>query len=168
MNEQLNEAKNEKTQNNLNKFITFFLENEEFAVDIKKIKEIIGIMEITSVPNTPEYIKGVLNLRGKIIPVIDLRTKFGMEFKEYGERTSIIILEIQTDNGKVNIGTIVDTVTEVIQISDEQIEETPNFGVEVDTTFIIGMARIKDKVKIILDIDKILTSDEINTLNKVA
>lgn len=150
-----------------NKFITFFLDKEEYAVDIHKVKEIIGLMDITHVPNTPHYIRGVLNLRGKVIPVIDLRLKFGMEFKEYGDRTSIIVMEININDRKALIGTVVDTVSEVLQINEDDIEETPTFGVEVNTAFVLGMAKVKGKVKILLDIDKVLTTEEISVLKSL-
>ncbi len=150
-----------------NKFITFFLDNEEYAVEIQKVREIIGIMDITPIPNIPNYIKGVLNLRGKVIPVIDLRLKFGMEFKEYGDRTSIIVMEIDINGRKSSIGTAVDMVSEVLQISDEDYEETPYFGVDVNTDFIKGMAKVKGKVKILLDIEKVLTADDLSVLNNI-
>ncbi|MDH4128609.1 MAG: chemotaxis protein CheW [Spirochaetota bacterium] len=150
-----------------NKYITFFLDNEEYAVEIHKVKEIISMMHITQVPNTPEYIKGVLNLRGKVIPIIDLRLKFNMQFKKYGDRTSIIIMEIDVKGKKSFIGTIVDTVSEVLQVNDEDLAETPSFGVNINTNFVLGMAKVKDRVKILLDIDKVLTSDEINIINKL-
>ncbi len=147
-----------------NKFITFFLDNEEYAVEIQKVREIIGIMDITPIPNIPSYIKGVLNLRGKVIPVIDLRLKFGMEFKEYGDRTSIIVIEIHINGRKSSIGTVVDLVSEVLQISSEDFEKTPSFGVDVNTDFIQGMAKVKGKVKILLDIEKVLTADDLSVI----
>ncbi|GMT48655.1 MAG: chemotaxis protein CheW [bacterium] len=150
-----------------NKFITFFLDNEEYAVEIQKVREIIGIMDITPIPNIPDYIKGVLNLRGKVIPVIDLRLKFGMESKEYGDRTSIIVMEIDINNRRSSIGTVVDMVSEVLQISDEDFEETPSFGVDVNTNFIQGMAKVKGKVKILLDIEKVLTADDLGVLGNI-
>ncbi len=150
-----------------NKYITFFLDNEEYAVDIHKVKEIIGVMDITHVPNTPAYIRGVLNLRGKVIPVIDLRLKFGMNFKEYGDRTSIIVMEINVNERKSLLGTVVDTVSEVLQINEEDVEETPTFGVEINTDYILGMAKVKGKVKILLDIDKVLTTEELSLIKKI-
>ena len=124
------------------------------------MKEIIGIMNITSVPQTPVYVKGVINLRGKVIPVIDLRLKFGMDSLDYNERTCIIVVDIATKSGsKVIMGIVVDSVSEVLNIRGEEIEETPTFGVKLNTDYILGMAKVKGTVKILLDIDKVLTTD---------
>ncbi|MFB3924427.1 MAG: chemotaxis protein CheW [Syntrophales bacterium] len=142
------------------KYLTFGLGGEEYGLEILKVKEIIGIMNITSVPQTPKYVKGVINLRGKVIPVIDLRLKFGMEHLEYNERTCIIVIDIQSKSGnKVIMGIVVDSVSEVLNIKGEEIEATPTFGVKLNTDYILGMAKVKGTVKILLDIDKVLTSD---------
>jgi purine-binding chemotaxis protein CheW len=142
------------------KYLTFSLGGEEYGLEILKVKEIIGIMNITSVPQTPRYVKGVINLRGKVIPVIDLRLKFGMETLEYSERTCIIVVDIVTSAGtKVIMGIVVDSVSEVLNIKAEEIEDTPTFGVKMNTDFILGMAKVKGTVKMLLDIDKILTMD---------
>ncbi len=154
-------------KSSVNKYVSFFLDKEEYAIQIHKVREIIGIMDITPVPNTPKYIKGVLNLRGKVIPVIDLRLKFSMPFKEYEARTSIIVVEVDLNGRKSLIGTVVDTVSEVLQISEEDYEETPSFGVEVNTDFILGMAKVRGKVKILLDIDKVLTTEDLTIINKI-
>ena len=143
------------------KYLTFELAGEEYGVEILKVKEIIGIMNITSVPQTPEFVKGVINLRGKVIPVIDLRLKFGMNTKEYDERTCIIVVDI---NNMVT-GIVVDSVSEVLNIKEEEIEETPSFGVKLYTEYILGMAKIKEQVKVLLDIDKVLTSSDVSLLN---
>lgn len=149
-----------------NKYITFKLGREEYGVKILKVMEMIGgELEVTTIPNTPDYIKGVLNLRGKIIPIIDLRIKFGLEPKDYGDRTSIIILEIDMNDVKTPVGTVVDSITEVLQIEPKNIENTPKFGSDIDTHYILGMAKVKDKVKILLDIDKVLSGEEVNILN---
>lgn len=142
------------------KYLTFELAGEEYGVEILKVKEIIGIMNITSVPQTPEFVKGVINLRGKVIPVIDLRLKFGMNTKEYNERTCIIVVDI---NNMVT-GIVVDSVSEVLNIKEEEIEETPSFGVKLYTEYILGMAKVKGQVKILLDIDKVLTSSDVSLL----
>ena len=142
------------------KYLTFSLGGEEYGLEILKVKEIIGIMNITSVPQTPRYVKGVINLRGKVIPVIDLRLKFGMETLEYSERTCIIVVDIVTSAGaKVIMGIVVDSVSEVMNIKAEEVEDTPTFGVKMNTDFIQGMAKVKGTVKMLLDIDKILTMD---------
>ena len=164
----MSEQTQSKTQTGKkDKYITFFLDNEEYGVEIEKVREIIGIMDITPIPNTPKYIRGVLNLRGKVIPVIDLRLKFGMDFRDYEDRTSIIVMEIDLNGRKSPIGTVVDMVSEVLQISEEDLEDTPFFGVDINTEFILGMAKVKNSVKILLDIDKVLTAEELNVLNSI-
>ena len=150
------------------KYLTFFLEEEEYGIGILKVKEIIGMMAITSVPRTPEYVKGVINLRGKVIPVIDLRSKFDLESIEYTERTCIIVVEIDSEASTVLIGIVVDAVSEVINIKEEEIEETPTFGTKLNTDYILGMAKMEGGVKILLNIDKVLSSEEIADLEKTA
>lgn len=149
------------------KYLTFELDGEEYGLEILKVKEIIGIMKITSVPQTPVYVKGVVNLRGKVIPVIDLRIKFDMEPIEYSERTCIIVVDIA--NGAQNgfmMGIVVDSVSEVLNIASEEIEDTPTFGTKLDTEYILGMAKVKGGVKILLDIGKVLSVQEISSLFK--
>ncbi len=150
------------------KYITFFLEDEEYSIEIHKVKTILGMMEITPLPNTPNYIQGVINLRGKIVPIIDLRLKFGFDFQEYTDRTSIIVVEIEINNKTTPIGMVVDKVSEVLQVGDEDLEDTPYFGVNINTDFILGMAKVKDDVKILLDIDKVLTSEEAEIISKIS
>ena len=148
------------------KYLTFSLANEEYGIGILKIKEIIGMMPITSVPQTPEFVKGVINLRGKVIPVLDLRRRFGMEPMDYTERTCIIVVEIAGTAGNVMIGVVVDSVSEVLSIKAEVIEETPTFGTKLNTDYILGMAKIGKGVKILLDIDRVLGADEISQLEQ--
>jgi purine-binding chemotaxis protein CheW len=124
-------------------------------------------MEITAVPQTPHHIKGVINLRGQVIPVIDLRAKFGMETAEITEQTCIIVCEIKSGGRSFSTGTIVDNVEEVLDIVGEDIEEAPQFGSTVDTDFILGMGKIGDTVKILLDIDKVLAGDDFSGLTSV-
>jgi len=150
------------------KYLTFTLANEEYGIGILKIKEIIGMILITTIPQAPEYVKGVVNLRGKVIPVIDLRLKFGMQAIEYNERTCIIVLEIGDQNNEVMIGIVVDSVSEVLNIKGEDIEEAPHFGSTLDTEYILGMAKSENSVKILLNIDSILKTDEIAVLGKTA
>jgi purine-binding chemotaxis protein CheW len=142
------------------KYLTFTLADEEYGIGILKIKEIIGMMPITSVPQTPDFVKGVINLRGKVIPVVDLRRRFGMEAIDYTERTCIIVVEIQGQAGMVMIGIVVDSVSEVLNIKREDIEETPTFGARLNTDYILGMAKIEGGVKILLDIDRVLSAEE--------
>jgi purine-binding chemotaxis protein CheW len=148
------------------KYLSFSLSNEEYGVGILKVKEIIGMMPVTSVPQTPEFVKGVINLRGKVIPVIDLRRKFGMEAEEYTERTCIIVVEIEAEHGSILMGIVVDSVSEVIHLKNEDIEDTPTFGARLNVEYILGMAKTTDGVKILLDIDRVLTSQEITLLDK--
>ena len=148
------------------KYLTFTLAGEEYGISILKVKEIIGMMPITSVPRTPDFVKGVINLRGKVIPVVDLRLKFGMEEMDYTDRTCIIVVEIQTQTGTVMIGIVVDAVSEVLNIKEDLIEETPTFGAKMDTDYILGMAKMEGGVKILLDIDRVLSADEVVALDQ--
>jgi len=147
------------------KYLTFSLAGEEYGIGILKVKEIIGVMPVTPVPGTPEHIKGVINLRGKVIPVVDLRLKFGMERAESTERTCIIVVEISSRGNKIAMGIVVDSVSEVVNIKIAEIEDTPNFGAKLDTAYILGMAKIGQGVKILLDIDKVMTDREIQLLD---
>ncbi len=144
-----------------NKFLQFELDGEYYGVDILKVREINGMMDITAVPQTPRFMKGLINLRGKVVPVIDLRLKFGLAESEYDERTSIIVIEFKSIHGQVQMGIVVDTVSEVINVPAENIEPAPNFGVRLRSEYIRGMAKTKDRVIIILDIDLILTDEEL-------
>jgi purine-binding chemotaxis protein CheW len=150
------------------KYLTFSLAEEEYGIGILKIKEIIGMMPITTVPRTPEFVKGVINLRGKVIPVMDLRLKFGMEEIDYTERTCIVVVEIEGSSGTVMIGVVVDSVSEVLNIKGEDVEETPTFGAKLKTDYILGMAKMEGGVKILLDIDRVLSEDEIAALDEAA
>ena len=150
------------------KYLTFSLSGEEYGISILKIKEIIGMMPITTVPQTPEFVKGVINLRGKVIPVIDLRLRFMMKGIDYTERTCIIVVEIEGASGTVMIGIVVDSVSEVLNIKSEDIEDTPAFGTRLNTEYILGMAKMEGSVKILLDINSVLSSGEINILEQVA
>jgi len=138
------------------KFLTFFLGEEEYGLEILKVQEINGMMPVTRVPRVPDYVRGVINLRGKIIPVIDLRLKFGMDPVGETEETCIIVVH----SGGVQTGIIVDRVSEVMDISGDEIEEAPSFGVDIDTDYILGMAKSDGRVKILLDIDKILATHQ--------
>jgi purine-binding chemotaxis protein CheW len=142
------------------KYLTFLLNKEEYGIPIHDVKEIIGIMDITGIPKTPEFLKGVMNLRGKIIPVIDLRIKFGLEERKYTQKTCIIVVEIFIQETKQLMGVIVDTVSEVIGIHGEDIEQIADkdncFGEEI----FMGLAKVKGKVIILLDVEKILNQQE--------
>ncbi len=146
------------------KYLTFGLASEEYGLEILRVREIIGIMDITMVPQTPEYIKGVINLRGKVIPVVDLRTKFGMETTEYNRETCIIVVDVDS----VLMGIIVDTVSEVLDIQKEEIEPPPSFGAKLSTDFIMGIGKIKDKVVILLDVEQVLTLEEMSVVSSIS
>ena len=148
------------------KYLTFSLAGEEYGIGILKVKEIIGMMPITTVPRTPGFLKGVINLRGKVIPVVDLRLKFGMKEMSYTERTCIIVAEMQGGSGNIQMGIVVDSVSEVLNIKGMDVEETPAFGAKLDTDYILGMAKMNGGVKILLDIDKVLSAEEIAPLAK--
>lgn len=150
------------------KYLTFILKEETYGIGILKVKEIIGMMPITSVPRTPGFVKGVINLRGKVIPVIDLRLKFNMEAIPYSERTCIIVVEVDLNSETVLIGIFVDAVSEVLNIREEEIEETPTFGTKLDTDYILGMAKMDGGVKILLNIDQVLSVQEISFVKKAA
>ena len=150
------------------KYLTFTMAGEEYGIGILKIKEIIGMMTITTVPQTPDFVKGVINLRGKVIPVVDLRLRFGMEAIDYTERTCIIVVEIEGPSGTVLIGIVVDSVSEVLNIRAEDIEDTPTFGTKLNTDYIFGMAKMEGGVKILLDIDRVLSTEEVAALEKAA
>lgn len=150
------------------KYLTFVLAGEEYGISILKIKEIIGMMPITTIPQTPEFVKGVINLRGKVIPVVDLRLRFGMQKIDYTERTCIVVVEISGGSGTVMIGVVVDSVSEVLNIRAKDIEETPAFGTKLNTDYILGMAKSEGGVKILLDIDRVLSRDEVVQLEKAA
>jgi purine-binding chemotaxis protein CheW len=147
------------------KYLTFQLGNEEFGIRVLKVREIMGIQEITAVPQTPAHIKGVINLRGKVVPVIDLRLKFGLPAAEYTQRTCIIVTQVQGEAGAVMMGIVVDGVSEVLNLTAQEIEDTPDFGEQIATGYLLGMAKAKGKVKILLDIDKVLSSQELHSLN---
>ena len=142
------------------KFLTFFLDEEEYGLVILTVQEIMGLMPITRVPRTPVYVMGVVNLRGKVIPVVDLRLKFGMEAIEATDLTCIIVVQSE---GR-QFGLVVDRVSEVVDLLDADIEEPPTFGEGVNSDYIMGMGKSQDRVTILLDIDRVLASDELEQL----
>ena len=154
-----------------NKFLTFCLGQEEYGVEILRVREIIGIIGITPLPQMPEYVKGVINLRGKIIPVIELRTKFALPSVEYTEATCVIVVEVSEDNDSdhFQMGVIVDSVSEVLDIDRDDIEPAPRFGSALKTEYILGMGKVSDedqeKVIILLDIDKVMTQEDLASLS---
>jgi len=143
------------------KYLIFHLSGEEFAIPVLEVREIMGIQDITAVPQTPGYVRGVINLRGKVIPVIDLRLKFGLPQVEYTQRTCIIVVNVRGAEGAIVMGIIVDGVAEVLNLNPQDIEDTPAFGDGVTTGYLLGMAKVGNKVKILLDIDHVLTRQEL-------
>jgi purine-binding chemotaxis protein CheW len=150
------------------KYLTFRLAAEEYGLEILKVREIIGLMDITKVPRTPNFIRGVINLRGKVIPVLELRAKFQMDGIEDTEETCIIVVDVACETGSMLMGTLVDAVSEVLDIQENEIEEAPAFGVGVDTSFILGIGKVKNSVKILLDIDKVLTGVDVSVIDKIS
>ena len=146
------------------KYLTFLLGNEAYAIPVLKVREIIRMIPITAVPQMPDYIKGVLNLRGKIVPVVDLRLRFGIGTGAVTDRTCIVVVQLQSRaKRELLMGMVVDEVEEVLNINAGDIQETPDFGVSVDTSYILGMAMVKGKVKAILDIQKVVAAETIET-----
>jgi purine-binding chemotaxis protein CheW len=149
-----------KTDARAGKYLTFGLGKEEFAIHVMRVREIMGVQDITAVPQTPDYVKGVINLRGKVIPVIDLRLRFAMPAQEYTQRTCIIVVHIE----RMLTGVVVDEVSEVVTLQAADIEDTPDFGHGVATPYLLGLAKLKGKVKILLDINKVMSEREVNEL----
>ncbi|KMQ50543.1 Positive regulator of CheA protein activity (CheW) [Chitinispirillum alkaliphilum] len=151
------------------KYLTFSLANEGYGIEILKVQEIIGLMNVTRVPRTPNFIRGVINLRGKIIPVVDLRIKFGIEEKENTDKTCIIVVQVEELSGKhVIMGIIVDEVCEVLNVKADQIEPSPSFGASVDTDFIMGMGKAAQKVVMLLDVDRVLSKKEVDEVTQTS
>jgi purine-binding chemotaxis protein CheW len=146
------------------KFLTFLLGKEVYGLPIKKAKEIIGMMEITHIPKTQGYIKGVINLRGKIIPIVDLRLRFGMEEKTYTDRTCIIVIEVNATETMRLVGMAVDAVSEVVNIQKSDIEPPPQYDAQIEGDFLSGLGKTKEKVIMILDIEKILNREELSSI----
>ena len=146
------------------KYLIFHLGEEQFGTEVLKVREIMGLQDITSIPQVPEYVRGVINLRGKVIPVIDLRLRFGMAPQEYTARTCIIVVRNRQADGEMTIGMIVDGVVEVLNVMACDIEDPPDFGPGIVTPYLTGMAKVKGKVKILLDIDQVLNSVELDGL----
>ncbi|HUA87683.1 MAG TPA: chemotaxis protein CheW [Bryobacteraceae bacterium] len=155
-----------RTDPRAGKYLTFALGKEEFAIPVLRVREIMGVQEITRVPQTPAHVKGVINLRGKVIPVVDLRLKFGMAEREYTARTCIIVVQTEQDGAKMLTGVVVDEVSEVLNMQAGDIEDTPEFGRGVATPYLVGMAKIKGKVKILLDINLVMSAQDLHGLTR--
>jgi len=161
INEPAVESVNELGKRLAGKYLTFKLAEEEYGLEILKVQEIIRMQTVTRVPRTPEYVRGVINLRGKVIPVIDLRCKFGMSTQDDTDKTCIIVVQVHSAEHRVVMGVIIDEVREVLDIDAGSIEDTPSFGASVNTDFITGIGKVGETVKMLLDIDKVLTVSEV-------
>ncbi len=151
------------------KYLTFTLQRESYGIRVLQVREIIRLTDITAVPQMPAYIRGVINLRGKIIPVLDLRMRFGFPNTGHTEQTCIIVVQVTLPDGKSTaMGMVVDGVEEVLNIAESEIEETPDFGAQLDTDYILGMAKIKGSVKALLDIDKVIASDAAIAVQRIS
>jgi purine-binding chemotaxis protein CheW len=141
------------------KYLTFALGHEEYGLPVLKVREIIKVMDITQVPQVPGHVRGVINLRGKVIPVIDLRLKFGFSQQEYTERTCIIVVDVALSGSNVMMGIVVDSVSEVLNVTGAEIDQAPEFGDRVTTDYMLGLAKVKGTVKILLSLDRVLGAD---------
>ena len=149
-------------------FLTFVLAGEEYGVDILRVQEIKGWDAVTQIPNTPEYIRGVINLRGTIVPIIDMRLRFNLEPMEYGPMTVVIVLKVEGGEKSRTMGIVVDGVSDTYNIPDDAIKPSPDFGAAVDTAFVHGLATVDEKMVIILNIDQMLNSKELATLDSIS
>ena len=159
-------ARRTTCQSAAGQYLSFYLGKEEYAIQVPKVREIIKLQHITCVPETPAEMKGVINLRGKVIPVIDLRLRFGLPAKEHGRRTCIIVVELNCIGGLM--GLIVDEAVEVLALQESDVEDIPDFGREAESSYLLGMARVKDQVKILLDIDEALAARDLSGLTALA
>ena len=146
-----------------NQFLTFILAGEEYGVDILRVQEIKGWDDATEIPNTPEFIQGVMNLRGTIVPIIDLRIRFNLPKVEYSNMTVVVVLNTHSDKGERTMGFVVDAVSEVYNVSNEELKDAPDFGGSIDTQFINGLATVDEKMLILLDIDRLVDVDVIDS-----
>src|SRR3954470_9451218 len=143
------------------KYLTVVLDNEAYGIAVLKVREIIRMQKITPVPQMPGFVKGVINLRGRVIPVVDLRVKFGLK-AEFAERTCIVVVQVKLPTEQiVQMGLIVDSVEEVVTLAAAEIEPTPDFGAKIDTTYLLGMAKVKGQVKTLLDIDRVVAPETV-------
>jgi purine-binding chemotaxis protein CheW len=145
-----------QTRAKAGKYLTFALGKEEYGIEILKVREIIGYMTITAVPQMPDYVRGIINLRGQVIPVVDLRSRFAMEPKEITDQTCIIVVDIHHESRSFNAGLVVDHVQEVLNIENGNIDDAPQFGTEVNTDFLLGIGKSGSTIKLLLDIDRVL------------
>ncbi|MCK4743227.1 MAG: chemotaxis protein CheW [Sulfuriflexus sp.] len=165
---ELNSIIGSELDSDADQFLTFILGEEEYGVDILRVQEIKGWDSVTPIPNTPDYIKGVINLRGTIVPIVDLRQRFNMPEIEYGPITVVIVLKIECADRDRIMGIVVDGVSDVYDVPQEEMKEPPDFGNVVDTEFVRGLATVEEKMIIILDIDHLLSGSEIKATDGLA
>ncbi len=165
-----NMASNEASQkeDNIRQFLTFYLKDELFCLPIELIKEIIGFSKLTHVPMVPDFIKGIINLRGLVVPVIDLSIRFGWDASEVNKRSCIVILELAHEEQTLEIGVSIDSVSEVIELTENDIGPAPSFGSKIRTDFISKMIKIEDEFVVVLDVEKVLSIDELSMMQEVS
>ncbi|OQY34242.1 MAG: chemotaxis protein CheW [Spirochaetaceae bacterium 4572_59] len=155
----------ESSEDKTTQYLTFTINNETYALKVINVKEVLEFTTVSKVPRMPDFMRGIINLRGSVVPVVDLKMKFGMGETEKAIDTSIIVTEVLLDDELVTMGLLTDSVKEVIEMSDEEIEPTPYIGTKIDTDFIKGMGRKNDIFLIVLNIEKVLTVSEINMVS---
>ena len=160
----VSEIQSIKVDSRAGKYLTFFLANEEYGVEILKVQEIIGQMPVTPVPLTSRYIRGVINLRGKIHPIMDLNIKFGMDETRITEETCIIVIKTTS----LVMGILVDKVSEVVSVASDDIEDTPSFGADINTEYLLGVGKAGGRVRLLLDIEKVITASDYINMKKAA
>ena len=161
-------SKEFKTAASATKYLTVTLENESYGMAVLKVREIIRLQKITPVPQMPAYVKGVINLRGRVIPIVDLRLKFRLK-AEIADRTCIVVVQVSLPTGtNVQMGLIVDSVEEVVTLNSDEIEPTPEFGTKIDTTYLLGMAKVKGVVKTLLDIDRVIAPEAVERMARAS
>lgn len=146
-------------------YLTFLMDGEEYGVDILRVQEIRGWDSVTAIPNSPDYLKGVINLRGSVVPIVDLRLRFGLEPVPYGPTTVVVVLRVEGENGQRIMGIVVDAVSDVYNLSDETLQPPPDFGSVIDTTFLKGLATVTEKMVIVLDIDQLLNQGVLQVID---
>jgi purine-binding chemotaxis protein CheW len=149
-------------------YLTFFLAGEEYAISILKVKEIIEYDTVTTVPKMPKWIRGVINLRGAVVPVVDLAVKFGLEERPVTKTSCIVIVDGQLENQNTTMGIVADSVSQVMDLTSDDIREVPEFGTRVQVSYLLGMAQLGKKFALLLDVDKVLSTDELLNLEAVA
>jgi len=152
-----------------NQYLTFMLDGEEYGLDILRVQEIKGWDSVTPIPNTPDYIRGVINLRGTIVPIMDLRCRLGLEAREYGPTTVVIVVRVESGDGRSRVmGIVVDAVSDVYNISEDELKPPPDFGAAINVEYVKGIATVQEKMVIGLDIDCLMNSQDMTALDKLS